>query len=196
MRYITPSQVAQNVNCRFLLWKCRNYVRYGTFYRSPCNQKRVQDFTTNLKHLMDLHRVEFSASSESKHDFRSSLTLRFTTFSHTFSDLLSDLHTDTTDIHTKSADVISEPRTHTFINKISREHKLPHSSMLIKNQTSYSAKLLAQWKISTAQAKISTAQAKSLHKIKLSIYASLSSSTTFDTTLSPMTLSQKQKLLL
>ncbi len=57
-----------------------------------------------------------------------------------------------------------------------------------KNQTSYSAKLLAQWKVTTTQPSLSIKQLS-----KLSIYASLSSFNTFDSTLPSPTRNLKAK---
>ncbi len=62
---------------------------------STVTKKRVLDSTTNLKHLMDLHRVESSANPESNHNLDLLSLLLITIFSHTFS----DLHTDTTYTH-------------------------------------------------------------------------------------------------
>jgi hypothetical protein len=68
---------------------------------------------------------------KSNHNPWSSLTLRLRMFSHTFS----DLHTNTTDTHTKSVAVFTEPRTHIFIHKLTSEYKFSHSSVFIRNQT-------------------------------------------------------------
>jgi hypothetical protein len=106
-------------------------------------------------------------------------------FSHTFF----DLHTDTTDIHAKSADVITEPRTHIFIHKLTSEYKSPHSSVFIRNQTTTQPSC---WRSEKFQ-QPSQVVLQNRHP-DLSIYASLSSSTTFSIALPLPKLSpRKQK---
>jgi hypothetical protein len=70
--------------------------------KAPVTKKRVLDSTTNLKHLMDLHRVEFSANPESNYN-PDLLFLCLIMFSHRFSDFRSD----TMDAYTKSIGVIT-----------------------------------------------------------------------------------------
>jgi hypothetical protein len=106
-------------------------------------------------------------------------------FSHTSS----DHHTDTTDTHTKSADVITEPKARIFIHKITSEYKFLHSGMFIRNQTITQPNC---WRSGELQ-QLNQVFPQNKHP-KLSLYASLSSSTTFGTTLPPTTPSQKQKL--
>ncbi len=73
--------------------------------------------------------------------------------------------TDTTSTHTNRQDRISETKVHILhFTKFARQHKLPHSSPLIKNQTSYSAKLLAQRKVTTAQPSVQKQTSKSFYQ--------------------------------
>jgi hypothetical protein len=140
------------------------------------NQPEAPDGSTQSWVLCD---------SESNHNPWSSLTLRLKMFLHTFS----DLHTDTTDTHAKSTDVITEPRTHIFIHKLTSEYKSPHSSVFIRNQTTTQPSCWCSEKFQQP----SQVVLQNRHP-DLSIYASLSSSTTFSTALPLPTLNpRKQK---
>jgi hypothetical protein len=139
------------------------------------NQPETPDGSTQSWVLCD---------SESNHNPWSSLTLRLRMFSHTFS----DLHTDTTDTHAKSADVITEPRTHIFIHKLTSEYKSLHSSVFIRNQTTTQPNC---WRNKKFQ-QPSQVVLQNRHP-DLSIYASLSSSTTFNTALPLPTLNPRKQ---
>jgi hypothetical protein len=90
-------------------------------------KKRVPDSTTNLKHLMDLHRVQFLAKLESNHN--------------------PDLHSDTIDAYTKSTSVIA----FTFhLQNTPRAQASSSPSMFIRNLTTTQPKIVFQKQ--TAQA--------------------------------------------
>jgi hypothetical protein len=76
----------------------------------------VLDSTTNLKHLIELSRVEFSAKPDSNHT-PDLLSLFPSQCSHTFPNLLLDIM----DAYTTSTGVIA----YALIYKMPREHKLP-----------------------------------------------------------------------
>jgi len=79
-------------------------------------KKRVLDSTTNLKHLNELCRVEFSAKPDSNHT-PDLLSFSPSQCSHT----LPNLHLNIMDAYTTSTGVIA----YALIYKMPREHKLP-----------------------------------------------------------------------